>query len=289
MFKIIIKEDEKEVGEFNCENALISGDERYAILGKPSDFADRLNMVEKLLEIIILDSFQVNLRPEEKEKTFKDIKAKKYPRKVLEYKEKAFAKGLAFIEDNLRRRLKEEFYGEKVNLDSSKDFRVKVLNKDRVEVYSEDADDIMLSTDTVTSLFTKNKFENEEESKNLSFKLLMSVIEYVAIAFVSFENKISMTEVNEAIDKADKKMYKKVVDAMDEIFYNAAENYKMFFYEKRLNSGEKYVIDEDFARNYLMNERFKGQLKKLGFNFEENEEDDDDDDYDDPTESKFFS
>ena len=84
-------------------------------------------------------------------------------------------------------------------------------------------------------------------------------------------------------------MYKKVADAMDEIFYNAAENYKMFFYEKRLNSGEKYVIDEDFARNYLMNERFKGQLKKLGFNFEENEEDDDDDDYDDPTESKFFS
>ena len=287
MFKVIVEEDSNKIGEFKAENIIIGTDTKYAVLGDDKAYGNRLSIVEKMLELIILDAFQTNLKDNERDKSFSDIRKKGYSKPDLERKEKAFMKGLSFVEENLERRLKLAFYDEETKREE-KDFRVKIMNKDNVEVYSALTNECMLSTDSTTTVFSKKN--EDEEMKNTCFKLLMSCIEYAAMSFVAIENNKSIKEISEEIDKANKDTYKKVTNAMDNIFYNVFENYKLFFYDKRLQNGEKYVVDDDYVNSYSANEGLKNMLGKLGFKFNSDEdEDDDDDDYDDPTESKFFS
>ena len=247
------------------------------------------SLLDKLIEIIVLSSlFDKNYS---KTYTFNRIKEETDNIELLKTREREINAGLDFVFSNITKRLKKEFYNEAVSF--PKNFKTKVYNKSGICLSSQDTDNALLSTDSGV-IFYNDKFDNIEDYTNELFTLLSNSIEYLAFSLVAQELGIDMKEVDNRINKADREIYNKIRESFKSIFNNVIDNYKMFFIEKRLNNGEKYVVDEDYAFNYLMARKADDFMKNLGLhdnddNDNDDNNNDDDDDYDDPTESKFFS
>ena len=282
MYKIVIKdEDDNIIREFKTKNAIIGTDKDYSVMGESNNYNYILSILDKLIEIIVLSSlFDKNYS---KTYTFNRIKEETDDIELLKTREREINAGLDFVFSNITKRLKKEFYNEAVSF--PKNFKTKVYNKSGICLSSQDTDNALLSTDSGV-IFYNDKFDNIEDYTNELFTLLSNSIEYLAFSLVAQELGIDMKEVDNRINKADREIYNKIRESFKSIFNNVIDNYKMFFIEKRLNNGEKYVVDEDYAFNYLMARKADDFMKNLGLH---DNDDNDDDDYDDPTESKFFS
>jgi len=286
MYKIVIKdEDDNIIKEFKTKNAIIGTDKDYSIMGESNNYNYILSILDKLIEIIVLSSlFDKNYS---KTYTFNKIKEEADNIELLKTREREINAGLDFVFSNITKRLKKEFYNEAVSF--PKNFKTKVYNKSGICLSSQDTDNALISTDSGV-IFYNDRFDNVEDYTNELFTLLSNSIEYLAFSLVAQELGIDMKEVDNRINKADREIYNKIRESFKSIFNNVIDNYKMFFIEKRLNNGEKYVVDEDYAFNYLMARKADDFMKNLGLHDnDDNNNDDDDDDYDDPTESKFFS
>lgn len=283
MYKIVIKdEDDNIIREFKTKNAIVGTDKDYSVMGETANYNYILSILDKLIEIIVLSSlFDKNYS---KTYTFNKIKEETDDVELLKTREREINAGLDFVFSNITKRLKKEFYNEAVSF--PKNFKTKVYNKSGICLSSQDTDNALISTDSGV-IFYNDKFDNIEDYTNELFTLLSNSIEYLAFSLVAQELGIDMKEVDNRINKADKEIYNKIRESFKSIFNNVIDNYKMFFIEKRLNNGEKYVIDEDYAFNYLMARKTDDFMKNLGLR--DDDDNDDDDDYDDPTESKFFS
>lgn len=284
MYKIVIKdEDDNIIREFKTKNAIIGTDKDYSVMGEIANYNYILSILDKLIEIIVLSSlFDKNYS---KTYTFNRIKEEIDDIELLKTREREINAGLDFVFSNITKRLKKEFYNEAVSF--PKNFKTKVYNKSGICLSSQDTDNALISTDSGV-IFYNDKFDNIEDYTNELFTLLSNSIEYLAFSLVAQELGIDMKEVDNRINKADREIYNKIRESFKSIFNNVIDNYKMFFIEKRLNNGEKYVIDEDYAFNYLMARKADDFMKNLGLH-DNDDNNDDDDDYDDPTESKFFS
>lgn len=286
MYKIVIKdEDDNIIKEFKTKNAIIGTDKDYSIMGEINNYNYILSILDKLIEIIVLSSlFDKNYS---KTYTFNRIKEETDDIELLKTREREINAGLDFVFSNITKRLKKEFYNEAISF--PKNFKTKVYNKSGICLSSQDTDNALISTDSGV-IFYNDRFDNVEDYTNELFTLLSNSIEYLAFSLVAQELGIDMKEVDNRINKADREIYNKIRESFKSIFNNVIDNYKMFFIEKRLNNGEKYVVDEDYAFNYLMARKADDFMKNLGLHDnDDNDNDDDDDDYDDPTESKFFS
>lgn len=286
MYKIVIKdEDDNIIKEFKTKNAIIGTDKDYSIMGESNNYNYILSILDKLIEIIVLSSlFDKNYS---KTYTFNKIKEEADNIELLKTREREINAGLDFVFSNITKRLKKEFYNEAISF--PKNFKTKVYNKSGICLSSQDTDNALISTDSGV-IFYNDRFDNVEDYTNELFTLLSNSIEYLAFSLVAQELGIDMKEVDNRINKADREIYNKIRESFKSIFNNVIDNYKMFFIEKRLNNGEKYVVDEDYAFNYLMARKADDFMKNLGLHDnDDNNNDDDDDDYDDPTESKFFS
>lgn len=285
MYKIVIKdEDDNIIREFKTKNAIIGTDKDYSVMGETTNYNYILSILDKLIEIIVLSSlFDKNYS---KTYTFNRIKEETDDIELLKTREREINAGLDFVFSNITKRLKKEFYNEAVSF--PKNFKTKVYNKSGICLSSQDTDNALLSTDSGV-IFYNDKFDNIEDYTNELFTLLSNSIEYLAFSLVAQELGINMKEVDDRINKADREIYNKIRESFKSIFNNVIDNYKMFFIEKRLNNGEKYVVDEDYAFNYLMARKADDFMKNLGLHDNDDNNNDDDDDYDDPTESKFFS
>lgn len=285
MYKIVIKdEDDNIIREFKTKNAIIGTDKDYSVMGETTNYNYILSILDKLIEIIVLSSlFDKNYS---KTYTFNRIKEETNDIELLKTREREINAGLDFVFSNIIKRLKKEFYNETVSF--PKNFKTKVYNKSGICLSSQDTDNALLSTDSGV-IFYNDKFDNIEDYTNELFTLLSNSIEYLAFSLVAQELGINMKEVDDRINKADREIYNKIRESFKSIFNNVIDNYKMFFIEKRLNNGEKYVVDEDYAFNYLMARKADDFMKNLGLHDNDDNNNDDDDDYDDPTESKFFS
>lgn len=283
MYKIVIKdEDDNIIREFKTKNAIVGTDKDYSVMGETANYNYILSILDKLIEIIVLSSlFDKNYS---KTYTFNKIKEETDDVELLKTREREINAGLDFVFSNIIKRLKKEFYNEAVSF--PKNFKMKVYNKSGICLSSQDTDNALISTDSGV-IFYNDKFDNIEDYTNELFTLLSNSIEYLAFSLVAQELGIDMKEVDNRINKADREIYNKIRESFKSIFNNVIDNYKMFFIEKRLNNGEKYVIDEDYAFNYLMARKTDDFMKNLGLR--DDDDNDDDDDYDDPTESKFFS
>lgn len=283
MYKIVIKdEDDNIIREFKTKNAIIGTDKDYSVMGETTNYNYILSILDKLIEIIVLSSlFDKNYS---KTYTFNRIKEETDNIELLKTREREINAGLDFVFSNVTKRLKKEFYNEAISF--PKNFKTKIYNKSGICLSSQDTDNALISTDSGV-IFYNDKFDNIEDYTNELFTLLSNSIEYLAFSLVAQELGIDMKEVDNRINKADREIYNKIRESFKSIFNNVIDNYKMFFIEKRLNNGEKYVVDEDYAFNYLMARKTDDFMKNLGLR--DNDDNDDDDDYDDPTESKFFS
>ena len=284
MYKIVIKdEDDNIIKEFKTKNAIIGTDKDYSVMGEINNYNYILSILDKLIEIIVLSSlFDKNYS---KTYTFNRIKEETDDIELLKTREREINAGLDFVFSNITKRLKKEFYNEAISF--PKNFKTKVYNKSGICLSSQDTDNALISTDSGV-IFYNDKFDNIEDYTNELFTLLSNSIEYLAFSLVAQELGIDMKEVDNRINKADREIYNKIRESFKSIFNNVIDNYKMFFIEKRLNNGEKYVVDEDYAFNYLMARKADDFMKNLGLH-DNDDNNDDDDDYDDPTESKFFS
>ena len=284
MYKIVIKdEDDNIIREFKTKNAIIGTDKDYSVMGEINNYNYILSILDKLIEIIVLSSlFDKNYS---KTYTFNRIKEETDDIELLKTREREINAGLDFVFSNITKRLKKEFYNEAISF--PKNFKTKVYNKSGICLSSQDTDNALISTDSGV-IFYNDKFDNIEDYTNELFTLLSNSIEYLAFSLVAQELGIDMKEVDNRINKADREIYNKIRESFKSIFNNVIDNYKMFFIEKRLNNGEKYVVDEDYAFNYLMARKADDFMKNLGLH-DNDDNNDDDDDYDDPTESKFFS